>query len=775
MGADPAGIAPLAQQSLSITPTRSIYRLAGDGVGVTMTFFTPALPANIDVLSRPVTYISWDVKSTDGKPHKVKVYLDASGEISADDPKLSVSYRLIGKSKEVAKVGTVDQPVLKKSGDDRRIDWGYLYLTAASKNVPNSVSISKNSLGSFNRNGTLGRSEVSADEPAILGRTVSLAFDLGTITKKPVAATSLLAYDDQFSIQYFGQNLRPYWRRNGLDANGLIQKSIQQYKSLLSQAEKFDHDFTADLVKVGGTKYAEICALAFRQTFAGNKIAADKNGQPLLFPKENSSNGCIGTVDVIFPMAPQFLLFGPSLTKAMIVSNLDYAQSKRWRWPFAPHDIGTYPLANGQVYGGGERTIDNQMPVEETGNMLILTAALARMEGNADFAKKYWPTLTKWAEFLKDKGFDPENQLSTDDFLGHLAHNTNLSIKATLGLASYAVLSEMIGHPETAKTYRNTARSFAKRWVKEAWDGDHYRLAFDQAGSWSQKYNLVWDKILGLNIYPDSVAKVETAFYRSKMNPYGVALDSRQGGKMAKVDWSLWTACLSGNRSDFEQIMNPVWRYINETPNRVAMCDNYDTTNGRYVMFHARPVVGGVFLKALYDKAVWKKWASKDVTKAAGWAPLPTPPVTKEFVPTALSAKITWQYTTEKPIGDWMSSSYKANGWSIGLGGFGTSGTPGVNVRTEWKTSDIWLRREFEVKVPKGKIALKLYHDEDAEVYLNGKLITKESGYVTTYNLIPLVGKKRELLRDGKNTIAIHCRQTSGGQGVDAGFVLIVK
>ena len=443
----------------------------------------------------------------------------------------------------------------------------------------------------------------------------------------------MLAYDDEYSIQYFKQNLRPYWRRNGDDAAALLKKAAADYESLKKRCAKFDAEMMAALTKAGGEKYARICALAYRQCYAANKVVADANGQPLMFPKENFSNGCIGTVDVIYPMAPQFLLFSPSLTKAMLVPIMDYAASPRWRWPFAPHDLGTYPLANGQVYGGGERTEENQMPVEETGNMLVLLAALAQVEGNADFCVKYWPVLEKWADYLKAKGFDPENQLCTDDFAGHLAHNVNLSAKAICGLGAFGQLCELRGKKAEAAEYGKLAKEFAARWVKEADDGDHFRLAFDKPGTWSQKYNVVWDRILGLNLFPAAALRKEMDFYKTKQNAFGLPLDSRKD--YTKLDWTLWTATLTQDRADFTALLDPVYRFLNETPNRVPMTDWFDTKTAKHVGFQARSVVGGVFLQMLYDRAAWKKWASRDVTKAANWAPFPKPPKTVVVVPTS--------------------------------------------------------------------------------------------------------------------------------------------
>ncbi len=270
----------------------------------------------------------------------------------------------------------------------------------------------------------------------------------------------------------------------------MLKSAERDYSFLMEKCQAFDRELMADLV-CGGEKYAKLAALAFRQTIAAHKLVADFDGTPLLFSKENNSNGSIGTVDVTYPSSPFFLLFNPILLKAQITPILDYAQSSRWRFPFAPHDLGTYPLANGQTYGGGETSEENQMPVEESGNMLLMVAALAVVEGNADYARKYWSLLTKWAEYLLDKGMDPENQLSTDDFADHLAHNTNLSLKAILAIGSYAMLCERLGKESEAAAYRKLAEGMVSKWIAMAGDGSHFRLAFDKPGTWSQKYNLV--------------------------------------------------------------------------------------------------------------------------------------------------------------------------------------------------------------------------------------------------------------------------------------------
>jgi hypothetical protein len=777
MGASPATAPALEQKSLSVQPTRTVCGFAGAGVALTLTFMTAALPEDIEVLSRPVTYLTYEVRSTDGKSHELAIYFDASPEIAVNEPRQQVEWTSENAADlRVLKVGSKDQPVLAKKGDDLRIDWGYLYLAAPRAQYPSSAIVpSVPARADFAAKGALA-SSYDLKAPVVEAGSApfgSFIFDLGKVASQPVSRWLMLAYDDLYSIQYMRKNLRPYWRRNGWEAADLLKAAARDYESLKQRCAAFDEELMSDLTRAGGEPYAKLAALAYRQCFAAGTFVADDNGQPLQFCKENHSNGCIGTSDVFYPMAPQFLLFGPSLAKSFLVPFMNYAASERWKFPFAPHDLGTYPKANGQVYGGGERTEENQMPVEESGNLLILMAAVAQMEGNADFAGLYWRQLEQWADYLKAKGFDPENQLCTDDFAGHLAHNVNLSAKAICALGAFAKLCEARGDKARAGEYSQLARGFARRWVKEADDGDHFRLAFDRPGTWSQKYNLIWDRILGLNLFPAEVARREMDYYRKSQNRFGLPLDNRQ--TYTKLDWILWTATLTQDRADFESLVEPVFRFLNETPDRSPMTDWYQTKTAKKVGFTARPVVGGVFAQMLYDQAVWRKYASRDKTRAANWAPFPKPPVMKIVTSTAREdANIEWRYITQKPADDWSKPEFDAAAWKKGNAGFGTRGTPGAVVRTEWNTPDIWLRREFSLlQGQQDSLQLWIHHDEDAEIYVNGAPSATVHGYTTDYEEVPLNAMGRDALKPGNNVLAVHCHQTGGGQYIDVGLVNI--
>lgn len=788
MGTEIEESASLPQTGVLVLPTRTIYTFANEKVQVQMIFLTPAIPNDLDLLSRPVTYVSYSARSLDGKTHDVQFYADAGADLTVNDASTQqVTWNRASKGNLTAlRMGSVDQPVLAKRGDDLRIDWGYLYVAAPNVKGLQSVLTSRDRAQMvWGRTGSLPMADDILEKPRTANDrspVAALAFNIGAVGAQPMSRTMMIAYDDEYSINWMGRKLRPYWRRNGMDAMGLLNVAARDYDQINKRSVAFDTELMADLRTVGGEKYARLTALAHRQALAANKIVADANGAPLMFSKENFSNGSIGTVDLMYPASPQQLLLSPTLLKASMEPILLYSSGPRWPFPFAPHDVGVYPQATGMLYGDGERIpangdVSGKQPVEESGNMLLMLGALAKIEGNTKFADPFWPTLTKWANYLISKGYDLDNQLSTDDFAGHSPHNVNLSGKAIEALGAYAQMAQMRGDNAEARRVRGIAESEARQWVAAAKDGDHYKLAFDKTGTWSQKYNIVWDHILGINLFPKSVATTEMAYYKTKMNRYGLPLDSRES--YTKLDWTLWSAALTGQKADVVALADPVYDFLNDTPSRVPMTDWYRTINGTQVGFQARSVVGGVFIPALNNNQIWSKWASRDLVAAKNlnlnWAPLPPPLQITEIVPTSAKSGLMWSYTTAQPAGDWFATDYNTAAWQTGAGGFGSQATPGPIIGTAWDTPDIWARREFMLTdaqlANRDELQLALYHDDDAEVYINGVRAVSADGANNAYEQFSITKAALAALKPGKNVFAVHVHDSGGDQYLDMGLV----
>jgi len=582
MGQETASAATAKLKDVTVTATRTIYQYVCGPVNLQVQFTSPLLLNNWTVLTRPVSYITVTLQANDNRAHQAQVSINVSTNICVNKPEQEVTAKkmVTADGLNVIKAGSVEQPVLQKKGDDLRIDWGYMYVAA-----PKAANTKQIIGDAQTADSTTGK--------ALMLRTT---LPLVKITSIPQEQFIMLGYDDIYSVQYFGKNLPPVWRREGRTIEKELAHAAADYKSVMKQCMAFDDNLYADAVKAGGEKYAQLCVAGYRQSVAAHKILKDPNGEILFLSKENFSNGSINTVDVTYPSAPLYLLYNPDLLKGMLNGIFYYSESGKFAKPFAAHDLGTYPLANGQTYG-------EDMPVEESGNMLILTAAIAKAEGNANYARKHWKTLTTWVDYLEKEGFDPANQLCTDDFAGHLARNANLSVKAIVAIGCYAMLAEMMHDVPTSMKYRTTAINMAKKWMQLASDGDHYSLTFSDKNTWSQKYNLVWDRELSLHLFPAEVYNKEIKYYLTKQNAFGLPLDSRK--TYTKSDWIIWTATLTSDTAAFKALTTPVYKYLTETPTRVPLSDWHETTNGKQVGFQARSVVGGYFMRMLDKK--WRK------------------------------------------------------------------------------------------------------------------------------------------------------------------------
>ena len=556
------------QSALKVTATSTQYQFECNGSIIGVDFLSPLIADDLNLFSRPLSYIDFSSKSMDGKKHEILMEVKISSDIAVNEKMEPISFSNgTNQSVQFIKVGTNEQKVLGKKGDNVRINWGFGYLATAD---------TKTTLKGIDH-------------------YMSATFRLSATKDRAARNYLMVAYDDVYSIQYFGENLEAWWKKLYGNIENLLLTAEKEHTGVVAKCKAFDENLYNETLKAGGKNYAELCIAAYRQSLAAHKLVRGKNNEVLFPQKENFSNGSIWTVDVTYPSAPLTLIYNPALLKGMVEPLIDYSESGKWTKPFAAHDLGTYPLANGQTY-------PEDMPVEEAGNMILLTAAICKAEKNFSFAKKHWNTLTQWVEFLVKDGFDPANQLCTDDFAGHLARNVNLSMKAITGIGAYAQMAKGLGETTTSSKYAAIAKAYASKWISMADEGDHFALTFDKNNTWSQKYNLVWDKLLKLDLFPNSIYEKEIKYYLTKQQPFGLPLDSRK--TYTKSDWILWTATLANNQSDFDALIDPVHRFMTSTPTRVPMSDWHETTNGKQVGFQARSVVGGYFIKLLEQK--WK-------------------------------------------------------------------------------------------------------------------------------------------------------------------------
>ncbi len=596
IGSADESVPAMKQTSVDMSAFSTVYTFEENGVRLKLTFTSPLIPSDLYLLTRPVSYLEVTREITDRKKHTVSVKIAVSEQICMNfrgDDEVTIEELALSDKLNSVKMGTRSQKMLTRSGDCLRIEWGYFYLSVNGQ------------VGSFTEDYEL--------DGAV--KSESFVFAETAIGSSPALFT--FAYDDIKSLEYFHEHLTSYWNRDGQLITDEIVKAHADYKTVIRKCRAMENELFIDAVRAGGEKYAELLELAFRQVLGAHKLAIDTDGNIIYVSKECYSNGCAATVDVSYPSIPMFLIYNPELIKGMMRPVYRVAASDYWKntlnYDFAPHDAGRYPLLNGQFYGD---SYEKQMPVEECGNMLVMEAAVAIATKDTSFAASHLDVLEGWVKYLLDNGRDPENQLCTDDFAGHLAHNCNLSLKAIMGIAGLGIIYGMMGNKRDERKYTRIARDMALDWAKRASNGDgSYRLAFDKPDTFSMKYNIVWDKLFGTEIMPKSVIASEVASYRNRMHAYGLPLDSRM--PYTKSDWLVWTATLAEDRRDFEAMVEPMWNCFNSTPSRVPMTDWYYTLTSEHKgyfsrtdqvvkSFRNRTVQGGLFIKLLEYKGIMK-------------------------------------------------------------------------------------------------------------------------------------------------------------------------
>ena len=584
----------LRQTSSEIKAFSTIYRFENELFEFDAEFLSPLLPNDILTAACPVCYLRYTLKKKKQIGcATVKLYVEERVCYNTcDNPEKSMPVRtgvLKTEKYKTAYMGLRCQKPLSHALDEVGADWGNYYVA-----------------GEY------------ADTVTLCGREFIYACNVHSDEKESVKGTLYLAFDDSVSVFYFGEYLNGYFFKDGQTIFDAIDYSIENEKEIVDKCEKFDRELIEE-AKPYGDKYLAVLYASLRQSMGAHKIVRDKKGRVLFLSKECNSDGCIATVDISYPSFPLYYKYNKELLKGMLYPIFDFAKMDVWEEKFAPHDVGVYPYCCGQYYaikneenkdysykldgkpetlpmyyefpkGNDIFNMERQMPVEESANMIILTY----LTKDKEFMKENYPTLKTWSEYLIEKGLKPDNQICTDDFAGHLDKNANLAIKAIMGIKAFAYIEKTLGNDGEYKKYLDLSKDYANQWTKLYAGKEVSVLNLGNDGSYSIKYNLAIDNLIGERIFDESMKERETDYYLTKATRYGMPLDSRKG--YTKADWIIWTAYLTKDVGKRKKYVEYIYNFLAETPDRVPFSDWYETENAKYCMFRNRTVVGGLFM-----------------------------------------------------------------------------------------------------------------------------------------------------------------------------------
>lgn len=604
------------QISLGVSAFTTDYRFEAGSARLSLSFVSPLPLDNPDMFSCPVCYMNYEVEGTDD----AEIIFIVGQNICYNGEE----FRPVrGGAADMGRFETAFFGLRKQapfSDDNDRVcaDWGYWYLSGE-----RACCASAEDVRAYLEGGAYPAAAEGECEKVLL-----------SFSRAP-SGKVMLAFEDIVGINYFGDFLRGLYLADHSVFDALSEVYVRSADIDVSLA-RFDEEMRRRAEVYGG-EYVNVLCASLRQSAGAHKLLRDRDGNLLFISKECFSNGCAGTVDVSYPSAPLYLLYNPELVRGMLRPVLKFAKMPVWRYGFAPHDAGAYPDCCGQVYGlknsdftlfGDGQTrprlwqlppsadiydLGSQMPVEECANVLIMLAAAYRADGDSRLIRAERALLEGWANYLVSNGLRPENQLCTDDFSGHLKNNINLAIKAAVAIACYAEMCMASGDGTAYREYRSAALSFSSEIVALEEERGHLPLTWDSdSDTYSLKYNLAFDRLLGLGLFPESLCEREVDFCLTKCKKYGIPLDGR--ADFTKSDWLLFMASLTRSDEKRRQIAGLVDGYLRESPDRLPFGDWYDSESGRLIGFRNRSVQGANFILLLADSLKLAAAEKKDVT-----------------------------------------------------------------------------------------------------------------------------------------------------------------
>ncbi|KAK4866113.1 hypothetical protein LT330_008853 [Penicillium expansum] len=576
-------IRPATVHRAEFTATHSIFDLTAGTVAVTLDFFSPVSPSNYARQSLPFSYLTVHVCGARGQSIQVYSDIDArwTGRESRSQRDFEEQDGLIIYSL------TVKDAPLYAEADDMAL-WGSAIFASRPSSFAqlSSLSGSPNDVrGLFAKDGELSGEDDAWGE----GSVVALAHNLGKVTGG-LSVNFVVGYEREAAINYLGEEYTGFYRTEYPTTPSALSFFLDDYSSALLESLELDRELSALSTAAGGPKYADILALSTRQAYGGIDLVIPNDsldtGEVLAFIKELSSDGNINTIDVITPAFPIYYVMDPDYIRLLLEPVMKYLAAGRWHLPYTIHDLGAqYPHAIGHDDQEAE-----PMPIEECGNLLILAAAYVRATGDLDWTLQYMEVFQKYADYLVDNSINIADQLSSNDAAGPLANETNLAIKAAVGLKAFG---EMSGYGFYSRVGEEHANILFQKGLGTDKDQTHFVLEYpDWPNTWKTPYNLFPDVLLGLETFSDAAYQMGGRFFTTVRGEYGVPLDNRQD--WAKSDWNMWLAG-TFETSTRDEFVDDLWSFMTNGKHNWPFSDRYVATSahgnepGVPILCRARP------------------------------------------------------------------------------------------------------------------------------------------------------------------------------------------
>ncbi|EPE35110.1 hypothetical protein GLAREA_10806 [Glarea lozoyensis ATCC 20868] len=658
---------------------------------IVVSFLSPITPTSTLRQSIPASYIT---VSVNGKAD-IDIYIDLNGLWVSANRGNTIQWEMSQTpheerekkhpSLQTWKIKRQIEQLLTEDAD--RAEWGTLHFSGPA-DVQYEAGTSALLRQRFARNGTL-QNTIDNNFRAIMDEEPVFAFSKSfkandTSNKGGKSKNSVLftiAHIQDPVIQFASARgltlMKPLWAAYYFSPEKLLDFHYYDFEVVSQLASNYSRQLEIDALKSGSEDYKDILALSARQVLGACSFSGTPD-DPIIFFKEISSDGNMNTVDVIYPAFPFFLYTNPRWLAYLLEPLIEHQLSGQYPNDYSMHDLGSsFPNATGHPDGR-----DEYMPVEECGNMLIMGLAMinsmkydtepaslwsesgsqryiesaggsvslhvdengmddsfgGRISAKGEKQARKWVEASyrlwkQWTGYLVREALIPSNQLSTDDFAGWLANQTNLALKGIIGIRAMSEISELIGETDDAKYYRNISETYIKRWEREfalSRDGTHAKLAYTWFGSWTTLYNLFADSLLCFHL-PDGsssssvgkqellveheasksktsfvnerIYKIQSDWYHNVRQKYGLPLDSRH--LYSKSDWEFFAVAVASKQVR-EEIVDSIALWVNETSTDKPLTDLYDTEGtGGFpgFEFKARPVVGGHFAFLALERA----------------------------------------------------------------------------------------------------------------------------------------------------------------------------